>query len=85
MLIKKHLKLILTIVLTIVIYIWIDNIYNNFPIINSKELLKSDNLSKISISQFEFYVNLFKLLFITEFIKPILVYIAGLIIIKEIK
>ena len=66
----RKLKLILTIILTIAIYIWIANIINNLPQIYNTEL-------KYILAQVRGGLYLL-------FIKPIFIYISGLIIIKKI-
>lgn len=67
-------KLILTIILTIIIFIWINNIYNNFQIISAGKYSPPSDIIYLIRSG-----NLFLL-----FIKPIFTYIAGLFIIKHI-
>lgn len=63
-------RLLLTVVLTIIIFIWINH---NFQVISSSRHLSED--VKILIAS----ENLFLI-----FLKPIFVYIAGILIIKNI-
>ena len=65
--ILRNPKLILTIILTIVVYIWIASIINN-----SSVLLKIE------------YLRIYRSGIFILFIKPIFIYISGLIIIKRI-
>lgn len=73
----RKLKLLLTIALTVIIFIWINTIYNNLI------SYLNDGNSRNPLYYLSYLANAHEALFIL-FIKPIFVYIAGIIIIKNI-
>lgn len=77
-------KLILTIILTIVVYIWVCYILNE---INSAYITGGWTLRDELVDEKEYAIHTlenFPIAVILYFVKPIFVYISGLVIIKNV-